>query len=585
MALDGAFLYAVKKELDFLKGGRIDKIYQPSREEIIISIRTRNGAYKLLMCANASSARVHITSNSIDNPKQPPMFCMLLRKHLTGGRLLDIRQDGLERILYFDFECMNEMGDIVTITIACEIMGKYSNIIIIGGDGRIIDSIKRVDEDISSQRLILPNVKYEYPPRDSRLNFLECTGEEIREAVLSAGNGSDFSKTLIKIFEGISPLLAREWIFYAGRGEEITASNITENQLDRLCFIISQTANDLKSGNNHCTIIKDRDGNLKEFSFMKINQYGNLMVTSEGGTVFEVLDSFYEKRDSDARLKQRANDLFKLLVNTSQRISKRLANQKDELAGCADKDSVKLNGDLISANIYRIQKGDTSVTLENFYDEECPQITIKLDPRLTPPQNAQKYYTEYRKAVTAEKMLAKQIQNGEQELLYIESVFDSLTRAKTENEITELRLELAQQGYIKANKLKGKPPKSQPPLEFVSSDGYTILVGRNNSQNDKLTTKIAEKTDIWLHTHNIPGSHVLILTEGTVPPDRTIEEAAILAAVHSKAADSVQVPVDYCMAKFVKKPNGAKPGMVIFTNNKTAFINPDSELAEKLSRK
>lgn len=583
MALDGAFLYAVKNELQMLIGGRVDKVYQPSREEIIISIRTVKGAFRLLISASASSARVHITETQVDNPMTPPMFCMLMRKHLGGGKLAQIRQDGLERILFLDFKCTNELGDPVTITLACEIMGKYSNLIAINNDGSIIDSIKRVDEDMSRERLVLPGIKYEMPPRDERISFVHSSEEEIR-AALDRMKPAELSKGLIGVFEGISPVLAREWAYYAARGNEVRTDELDDNIKDRLTFAIMQSKEALISGKCCYTAVMTKEGLLKDFSFIRLSQYGALMITKGLESASGLLDYFYAQRDRAARLKQRANDLFRLLVNTSERISKRLANQREELKECDKKNEMKLMGDLLSANIYRINKGDSTVKLENFYDENCPEIEIKLDSRLTPAQNAQKYYSVYRKSVTAEKKLAEQIALGEEELQYIDSVFDALTRADSENEVNELRLELAEQGYIRAVRLKGKPPKSQPPLEYLSSDGYTIFAGRNNKQNDKLTLKTAAKTDIWLHTHNIAGSHVIIVTDGTTPPDKTIEEAAIIAAVNSKAKDSAQVPVDYCLDKFVKKPAGAKPGMVIFTNNKTAYVNPDAELAEKLRK-
>lgn len=583
MALDGAFLYAVKNELQMLVGGRVDKIYQPSREEIIVSIRTVKGAFRLLISASASSARVHITETQVDNPMTPPMFCMLLRKHLGGGKLAEIRQDGLERILFLDFNCTNELGDPVTITLACEIMGKYSNLVAINNDGRIIDSIKRVDEDMSRERLVLPGIKYEMPPRDERISFVHSSENEVK-AALDRMKPAELSKGLIGVFEGISPVLAREWAYYAARGNEIRTDELDSNIKDRLVFAIMQSKEALLSGERCYTAVMTRDGLLKDFSFIRLSQYGALMVTKELESASGLLDYFYAQRDRTARLKQRANDLFRLLVNTSERISKRLANQREELKECDKKNEMKLMGDLISANIYRINKGDSAVKLENFYEEGCPEIEIKLDPRLTPAQNAQKYYSVYRKSVTAEKKLAEQIALGEEELQYIDSVFEALTRANSENEVNELRLELAEQGYIRAVRLKGKPPKSQPPIEYLSSDGYTIFAGRNNKQNDKLTLKTAAKTDIWLHTHNIAGSHVIIVADGTTPPDRTIEEAAVIAAVNSKAKDSAQVPVDYCLDKFVKKPVGAKPGMVIFTNNKTAYVNPDAELAERLRK-
>lgn len=583
MALDGAFLYAVKQELDVLIGGRIDKIYQPSREEIIVSIRTRQGGFKLLISASASSARIHITQMSVDNPMTPPMFCMLLRKHLGGGKLSGIRQDGLERIIYLDFECINELGDIVTVTLACEIMGKYSNLIVINNEGKIIDSIKRVDGDMSRERIVLPGMPYEFPPRDDRISFVDSDEETIRSTVSNLKN-AELSKALISAFEGISPVLAREWAYYTGKGKELNGAEMSNDEIDRLVFAILMSKKAL-IGNDCCfTSVTNKEGLLKDFSFIRLNQYGNLMITKEHTSACELLDYFYAQRDRAARLKQRANDLFRLLMNTTERITKRIANQKNELKDCEKKEDMKLKGDLLSANIYRLQKGDKKAVLENFYDESCPQIEIKLDSRLTPSQNAQKYYSEYRKSLTAEKKLAEQIALGEEELKYIDSVFDSLTRANTENEVNELRLELAEQGYIRAVRLKGKPPKSNPPAEYLSSDGYTILLGRNNKQNDKLTLKTAAKTDIWLHTHNIPGSHAIIVTNGETPPDSTIEEAAIIAAVNSKAKDSSQVPVDYCLVKFVKKPVGAKPGMVIFTNNKTLYVTPDKELEERLKK-
>ena len=573
MALDGIFLNQIKKELDFLIGGRIDKIAQPSREEIIISFRTHGGNAKLMLSASASSARVHITKENVENPKVPPMFCMLLRKHFGNGKLLRIRQDGLERILYFDFEAMNELGDMVIVTLAAEIMGRCSNIVVINSEGKIIDSIKRVDEEMSRERMVLPGMTYTLPPRSSRLDFRTASPDEITAALALLPDG-DAAKSLVKIFEGLSPVIAREWIFYAAKGQSILKSELSQDALDRLFFIIKKTADDLENGRNIYTVIKEKDGLLKDFAFMQINQYGALMVTKQLDTACEVLDYFYAERDRISRMKQRSQDLYKLLLNTTDRVARRTEAQRQELKLSENREEYKLKGDLISANMYRIEKGMNSVTVENFYDPDLKDITIALDVRLTPAQNMQKYYAEYRKADTAEKILTAQIKQGEEELLYIDSVFDALTRTNNEDEVNELRLELSEQGYLKAVRLKGKPPKSRPPLEFTSPDGYTILIGRNNVQNDKLTTKLADKTDIWLHTKNITGSHVIIRTNGTVPPDETIIYAARLAAFHSKAKNSSQVPVDYVNVKFVKKPAGSKPGMVIFTNNRTLYVTP-----------
>ncbi|MCH5347922.1 MAG: NFACT family protein [Oscillospiraceae bacterium] len=573
MALDGAFLSIVKKELEPLIGGRVDKISQPSREEIVIIFRTRGGTEKLFISASAGSARVHTTKVSIENPKVPPMFCMLLRKHLGNGRLMDIRQDGLERILYFDFEASNELGDMTKITAAVEIMGRCSNLVLINSEGKIIDSIKRVDAEMSRERMVLPNMTYAVPPRDDRLDFRSCTAEDIARAA-EALPESDLSKALIKIFEGLSPIAAREWVYYAAEGKDAAKSDLHGELLDRLYDTISRTAAMCADGKYVCTAVKDKEGMLKDFSFMPIYQYGSLMDTREFSSACELLDNFYTERDSLSRMKQRAQDLYKLLTSTSERISRRLANQRQELASTAERETLKLYGDLLSANLYKIEKGMGSITVDNFYAEDCPQIEIKLDKRLTPSKNMQKYYGEYRKADTAEKILTEQIAKGEEELAYIDSVFDALTRANGEDEVNELRAELAEQGYIRLSKIKGKPPKAHPPLEFVSPQGFTILIGRNNKQNDMLTTRLAEKTDIWLHTKDITGSHVIIRAEGKTVPDETIMYAARLAAFHSKAKNSSQVPVDYVPVKLVKKPAGAKPGMVIFTGNRTLYVTP-----------
>ncbi|MCR4861290.1 MAG: NFACT family protein [Ruminococcus sp.] len=581
MALDGAFLYAIRSELLPLIGGRVEKVHQPSREEIIISIRTRQGSNKLYISANAGGARVHITQLSVDNPQTPPMFCMLLRKRLGSGKLIAVRQDGLERILFLDFECVNELGDVVTVTLACEIMGRCSNLVIIDGEGRVIDSIKRVDEDMSRERLVLPGMRYEFPPRDDRLNFLTAESEEMISA-LRAVNNAELSKALIRVFEGISPILAREWTFFAGRGAHLESSTVDGDQLDRLIFAIKRTREQLMNGECCFSAVSDKEGQLKDFSFVRLSQFGTLMLTKELPSASELLDYFYSERDRLQRTKQRANDLFKLIVNLTERTSRRIAAQREELAACAERDKFKLCGDLISANMYRLKKGDSVAVLENFYEEDCPSVEIKLDVRKTPSQNAQHYYNEYKKAVTAEEKLTVQIEKGEDELQYLDSVFDSLTRASSENDIIQLRLELSEQGYIRSGLGKAKPPKALPPIEYKSSDGFTILVGRNNRQNDQLTLKFAEKSDIWLHTQTITGSHVLILTDGETPPDTTIEEAAVIAAVNSRGRGSNLVPVDYCLARYVKKPAGAKPGKVIFTNYKTAFVRPDSELEQKL---
>lgn len=584
MALDGVFLRSVKTELeDKLIGARVDKIYQPSREEVVFQMRGTKGTYKMLVSTGAGTARVHITDTEIDNPKVPPMFCMFLRKHLMSGRLISIRQDGLERILYFDFDSVNEMGDMVRIIVAVEIMGRCSNLILINSQGKIIDSIKRVGEDMSSVRMVLPGMTYSLPPKQDKISIFNYTFEEVKSRLNEYGV-LEISKAVMKVLEGISPVFAREIAFYSAKGVEKTIEQSDEEVFDRMAFYLKSVVNSIENKTNHYTVIKQKDGSLKDFCFTDISQYGTHMYTSQCEDACKLLDEFYSKRDLIGRMKQRASDLFKFLVNTSDRIARRNSAQKEELRECADRDYLKMCGDLISANMYRLEKGMDNAKLENFYKDNCPVEMIKLDKRLTPSQNAQKYYNEYRKASIAEKKLAKLIEDGEAELKYIDSVFDALTRATTENEVIELRLELVEQGYLKSSRMKGKPPKIAPPQKYISSDGYTILVGKNNKQNDKLTLKDSSKLDLWCHTHNIPGSHVIVVTNGEDKiPDKTIEEACLLAAYNSKSGNSTQVPVDYTLVRFVKKPVGAKPGMVIFTNNKTAYVTPSEEEIKKIT--
>ena len=582
MALDGVFLNCIKKELSTkLLGARVDKIYQPSREEVVFAMRSNSGNVKLLFSTSAGTARVHITKAEIENPKVPPMFCMLLRKQLGAGRLMNIRQDGLERILYFDFESTNEIGDSVSLTLAIEIMGRHSNLILINSQGKVIDSIKRVGEDMSSVRLVLPGITYSLPPKDDRQSIIDFNIENYLSKIKTFEN-LELSKAIMKTLEGISPIFAREIAFYSTKGIDTKVCDLTLDNYDRMIFFLKNINQSLINSTNKYYIILDKEGLLKDFCFTEINQYGALMFTREKENACQLLDSFFSERDLVSRMKQRSQDLFKLIVTLSERIARRIAIQKQELEECKNRDTFKMYGDLISANIYALSKGMSKVELDNFYLEECPKVIVKLDKMLTPSQNAQKYYAEYKKADIAEKKLTELIAKGEEELIYIDSVFDALTRATIENEIIELRSELAEQGYVKATKLKGKPPKASPPIKFKSSDGFTILVGRNNKQNDKLTLKDAMKNDLWLHTQNITGSHVIVQSNGEEIPDKTIEEACIIAAFHSKAKNSTQVPVDYTLVRYVKKPNGAKPGMVIFTNNSTAFVTPDAKIVDSL---
>ena len=572
MAFDGAYLYTIRRELEQLVTARVDKIHQPSKDEIILWMRGRDGASRILISTAGDSARIHLTTVPVENPAVPPMFCMLLRKHLGSGKFLAVRQDGLERILFLDFECTNELGDKVQLTLACEVMGRYSNLVLIGQDGKVIDSLKR-NADVTRERVLLPGFSYEMPHRSRRLDLLETDDDTILNALLLAPD-AELSKTLVSLFEGVSPLLAREWAYYVSR-DTIRSKDLTQDQRDRLLFAIHETARRLRENDCHFCILRTPEGALKDYIFLRPQQYGALMVVSECSSASAALDEFYATRDLRARMKQRASDLFKLIMTRTERVSRKLSNQRQELAETDKMEQNKLCGDLLSANLYRLQKGDATAVVENFYDESCPQIRIPLQVNLTPAQNAQRYYTLYRKAATAKEKLAEQIAQGEAELAYLESVFDVLSRAESEADLLLLREELREQGYVRSRS-KQKPPKQLPPMLYESSDGFPILVGRNNRQNDQLTLKTAAKNDIWLHTQNIPGSHVILVTENQEPSETAIREAAVLAAYHSKARDSAQVPVDFTRVRYVKKPNGAKPGMVIFTNQQTLYVKPDA---------
>lgn len=581
MSLDGAFLHIVRNELMPLVGSRVDKVYQPSREEIVLSLRTlRDGTKKLILSANSMSARVHLTEAQFENPQQPPMLCMLMRKHLGNGRLVDIRQDGLERILYLDFECTNEIGDIVTNTLIAEIMGRHSNIILVR-DGRVIDSVKRITDDISSVRRVLPNIVYETPPRSDRLDLLKVTAEEVIAAVCDSPER--LSKKLTAVLEGVSPIFARECAYYSTKDVDAVCSELSDSAKDRLRFILNKAKKAL-GGEAEFTVVSDLNGKKKDFCFINIEQYSTGMLVTHCDSANALLDSFFAAAGKAERTKQRAHDLLKLLMNACERVSRKIELQKKELAECSEREVFRVCGDLINANIYRLEKGMTKAELEDFYTGETRAIT--LDARLTPAQNAQKYYNEYRKLDTAEKMLTELIAKGQQELIYIDSVFDAVSRTDSEADLAEIRKELREQGYLRGGvRPDEKVKKAAEPLKYRSTDGFEILVGRNNVQNDKLTLKTAKATDIWLHTKEIAGSHVIIRAEGQEVTEQTLFEAAQLAAFHSKGRESSQVPVDYTAVRFVKKPAGAKPGMVIFTNNRTLYVAPDEELVNSLRSK
>ena len=583
MALDGAFLSCLREELTAgLPDARVDKIHQPSREELVIALRSRSGSKKLYLSARANSPRVHFTDIPLENPASPPMFCMLLRKRIAGGRLAAIRQPGLERALYFDLDCVDELGDIVRLTLAVEIMGRHSNIILIE-NGRVVDAIKRVDMEMSSVRPVLPGLPYSPPP--AAAGRLDLSAVEPADFLAAMEQGPDYplSKALLNTAHGLSPLICREVSHLAARGRDPLVSDWTKEERERLLFYLGRVKAAVETGENRKPYLLLRaDGSPLDFSFMAVTQYGLEALGREMDSFSSLLDAFYAQRDAGERMKQRAHDILRILTNLSDRTARKLDRQREELTRSGDRETLRIYGDLINANLYAIPRGAASAELIDYFDPACGLKTVPLDPALTAAQNAQKYYKDYRKAQKAEQILQQQIAQGEEELQYFDTVFDALSRASTWRELGELREELAAGGYLRLQRGRQKPPAPLGPLRFLSDDGFSILVGRNNVQNDRLTLRTARGGDVWFHTKNIPGSHVLVVTEGQTPPPRTLEQAAVLAALHSKAAGSAQVPVDYTEARHVRKPAGAKPGMVIYNSNHTAYVRPDAALAARL---
>lgn len=577
MALDGLFLSCLKQEIEKRAlDTRVEKIYQPVREEIILSLRGRNGTGKLLLSAKADSARIQFTQYTPENPAVPPMFCMLLRKRLSGARLSGVRQIGAERALFLDFDATDELGDKVRYTLVIEIMARHSNIILIDGAGTIIDSVKRVDFTKSSVREILPGLAYQLPPAQEKMNLLTDDMDAVTERITNSGKL--LSNSIQNTVQGLSPVLCSE-ISFVSQGSDERADKADGARLKEQLLRVKNSA-------AHAPIpivLLDVDGAAKDFTFMRLMQFGDFGTQREFPSFSELLDYFYFECERTGRIYQRSQALFKKLTTLAERAARTAEVRSRQLKDCENKEQYKKYGDLINGHLYELEKGVPFYDVQNYFDEGMAMVRIPCDPALTPAQNAQKYYKEYRKQQTAETMLAGLIEESEAEAQYLQSILDLLSRAETEREIAAIREELMQQGYIRhAPTGKKKQPKALPPLKFMSSDGFRIAVGRNNVQNDKLTFREARNYDLWLHTKAIHGSHVIVFSDNREISETAIFEAACLAAYHSKAAGGSNVPVDYTLVKNVKKPNGAKPGFVIYETNETIYVTPSRELAEKL---
>ncbi len=580
MALDGITLGLIKNELkNYIIGSKIEKVHQPSKNELVLILRTRNGGYRLYLSCDGQSPRVHLSRYNLENPKVPPMLCMLLRKRLCGATLTEITQISNDRILVFEFDGTTEIGDKTKYFLICEIMGQRSNIILCDIDYKIIDAVKRIDEDKSSVREILPGLKYELPPMQEKCNILSDTATEIANKILLHPEKM-LSKAILECIEGFSPIVGREIAYRTVFGDKQVGmlSDIEKERLENEISIIKEEIINNKS----FTMLVSNDKVPFDFSFTNIRQYGTTLNKKEYESVSELLDDFYFEKDKINRTKRKAADLFKLLNSAIERTSRKINNRKSELQKSENREEIRIFAELITANQYRLTEKSSIYQLENYYDNN-KIIDIPANPALTPLQNAQKYFKEYKKAVNAEKLLHNLIDEGEQELVYLDSVLDNLSRADSEREISEIRDELEQGGYLKikkGNKIKKEKPLQ--PLEFKSSDGFKILVGRNNIQNDALTLKTAMNYDMWLHVQKYAGSHTVIIADKKEITETAIFEAACIAAYHSKAKDSSSVAVDYTLIKNVKKPTGAKPGKVIYNTYNTLYVTPEKELIEKL---
>ena len=566
MAFDAFFLSAVLAEIqEKTQSARVEKIHQPSRDSVIMHLKCADGRQKLLFSISPTAPRLHLTAASPENPAEPPMFCMLLRKHLSGARLAYISQIPMERWAEFTFDCIDEMGDAVQKKLVAELMGRTCNLYLLGADGRIIDCLRRIGLDETAKRPALPGMYYQKPEAIEKNNPV---GFESYVEILSGVGADLLADRLIDTFGGLSPLVCREATLFAcgdtdARVEGMDVSAAAEKL--KLFF-------DAHLGHPAPYVYTAPDGTPKQFAFCPIRQYGGCAQADSFGAL---LDSFYTVRDRKDAMRQKSQAVRKTVQNLCQRLTKKLAIQEKERQESLDRERLRQLGDILTANLHRIQKGQTKVTVQDFYDENMAEIDIPLSPILSPQQNAAKFYKDYARMKTAEKELTRQIELGQQELQYLQSVLDELNRAQTDAELEEIRQELQAGGYLKADtgKRKMKIAKTAP-MRFESTDGYPIYVGRNNRQNDELTFKMARKDDIWLHASKVHGSHVIIACAGVTPPDDTITQAAQLAAYYGETGGGQNIPVDVVPVKLVKKTPDRKPGMVIYHSHRTVIVNP-----------
>lgn len=581
MAFDGIYMAAVSRELQAgLVGGRVEKIYQPEREEIHILIRNEGKKHRLLISANAQMARVHLTQHSKENPTSPPLYCMVLRKHLEGAKVIGIEQPGLERMLKLRFLGYDELGELKEKLLIVEIMGKHSNIILVDPESNtILDGIKRYTHAVSRHREVLPGREYVAPPSQAKLYLPACTEETFAQALFAEKFDSKLQKALLKILDGFSPLLCREILVQAGLNEEITLNHCGQYELNKVWQALAQLQSNITKGTFQPTLIYNPRGDVEAFSSIPLQQFPGW--PTHTASAQEVVDTYFHRKHEQNRFRQVSIDLIKQVEEHIQRVEKKLSIQLENLLASDNAEEYRIYGELLTANLHQIARGQEAVTLTNYYDLECADVTITLDPQYSPAENAQNYFKKYGKIKNSGKLARQYVEEYQMELDYLRNVVNNLEQATSVEDLDEIRHELAQEGYVKVKETRrpNKPSikteqQTNSPLIFTSVDGFTILVGKNNRQNDRLTLRDAKDNDIWLHTKDIPGSHVIIRTEGQEVPDPTLEQAAQLAAWYSKAREAQKVPVDYTLRKHVHKPRGAKPGMVIYEYQQTIYIDP-----------
>lgn len=588
MALDGLVIHSIVNELSSkLLGGKVDKIYQPENDEIVLHIRNNKENYKLILSSSASNPRIYLASNyKKENPISAPMFCMLFRKYIQGGNIVNISQVGFERIIKISVESFDELKEKTTKDIIIEIMGRHSNIILThSSDNKIIDSAKRIPPSISRVRQILPGHTYSLPPEQDKINPLDTISKDTFITALSSYSGPIF-KSIYSKFLGISPIISREICFRANIDDNTIMSELPDEKLSSLYNVFTSLFIDIKNDNyNPCIVTDENLDKVVDFSCIELSLFKNLSYIHDD-SMSKVLENYYYTKDIKDRIHQRSSDLRKSISIKLDRLYNKLNKQEEELLESESADKYKINGELITSYIHMIKKGMDSVEVANFYDPNYETVNINLNKNLTPSENAQKYFKKYSKMKTAKVEITHQIKISKEEIDYLENILLSIENCENLAELDDIREELSKVGYIKSsNKNKKDTKLTTSPHEFISSDGFKILVGKNNKQNDHLTLKVADNDDIWMHTKNIPGSHVIIKTNGNSVSDETLFEGAMLAAFFSKGKMSSQVPVDYTKKKNIKKPNGAKPGMVIYETNSTVYVTPSEELVTRLKIK